>query len=80
MEILRKVINSDKLKDLFSIPESMEGSDVEVLVFPIKDRVLFKKTSDIETILNSITGIIQDEGMSLNDYREERLKKYAGID
>lgn len=31
--------------------------------------------SDVHTVLENITGIIQDEGKSLDDYRLERLEK-----
>lgn len=35
--------------------------------------------SDVHTVLENITGIIQDEGKSLDDYRLERLEKKTGI-
>ena len=74
MEVLREIINSDRLKTLFAVPKSMENMDVEVIVLPQRKEV------DVEAALKSITGIIRDEGMSLDDYRNERLEKYAGID
>lgn len=35
--------------------------------------------SDVHTVLENITGIILDEGKSLDDYRLERLEKKNGI-
>lgn len=35
--------------------------------------------SDVHTVLENITGIIKDEGKSLDDYRLERLEKKIGI-
>ena len=35
---------------------------------------------DVEALLDSITGIIPDEGKALHEYRQERLKKYEDID
>lgn len=35
--------------------------------------------SDVHTVLENITVIIQDEGKSLDDYRLERLEKKTGI-
>lgn len=35
--------------------------------------------SEVHTVLENITGIIQDEGKSLDDYRLERLEKKTGI-
>ena len=80
MEVLREIINSDRLKTLFTVPKSMENMDVEVIVLPLADKRRQKREVDVEAALKNITGIIQDEGMSLEDYRFERLEKYAGID
>ena len=80
MEVLREIINSDRLKTLFTVPKSMENMDVEVIVLPLADKRRQKREVDVEAALKNITRIIQDEGMSLEDYRNERLEKYAGID
>ncbi len=80
MEVLREIINSDRLKTLFAVPKSMENMDVEVIVLPLADKRKQRKEVDVEAALKNITGIIRDEGMSLDDYRNERLEKYAGID
>ena len=80
MEVLREIINSDRLKTLFTVPKSMENMDVEVIVLPLADKRRQKREVDVEAALKNITGIIQDEGMSLEDYRNERLEKCAGID
>ena len=58
----------------------MENMDVEVIVLPLADKRKQQRDVDVEAALKNITGIIQDEGMSLDDYRNERLGKYAGID
>ena len=80
MEVLREIINSDRLKTLFTVPKSMENMDVEEIVLPLADKRRQKREVDVEAALKNITRIIQDEGMSLEDYRNERLEKYAGID
>lgn len=71
MEILREIINSDMLNPLFAVPKSMENMEVEVIVLPLADKK--KKEVDVEAALKNITGIIWDEGMSSDDYRNERL-------
>ena len=80
MEVIREIINSDRLKTLFAVPQSMENMDVEVIVLPLADKRKQQRDVDVEAALKNIPGIIQDEGMSLDDYRNERLGKYAGID
>lgn len=80
MEVLREVMNSNRLKTLFAVPKSMENMEVEVIVLPLADKRKHKREIDVEAALKSITGIIPDEGMSLDDYRNERLEKYVGVD
>ena len=53
---------------------------MEVIVLPLADKRKQRKEVDVEAALKNITGIIRDEGMSLDDYRNERLENYAGSD
>lgn len=64
MEVLREIINSDRLKPLFAVPKSMENMDVEVIVLPLADKRKQQREVDVEAALKNITGIIQDEEMS----------------
>lgn len=59
MEVLREIINSDRLKALFAVPKSMENMDVEVIVLPLADKREQRKEVDAEAALKSITGIIR---------------------
>lgn len=54
--------------------------NMEVIVLSLTDTRKQKKEVDVEAALKNITGVIRDEGLSLEDYRNERLEKYAGID
>lgn len=78
MEVLREIINSNKLKALFSVPKSMEDMEVEVIVLPLRYKNLSQK--DVTNILESITGIISDTGKTLEEYRLERLAEHESID
>lgn len=42
----------------------------------IPDRKLAEDKIDVEAIVTSLTGAIPDLGKSLEEYRDERLKKY----
>lgn len=42
----------------------------------IKSEKYAKDTIDVEAIVNSLIGVIPDTGKSLEEYRNERLKKY----
>ncbi|MCI6996882.1 MAG: UDP-N-acetylenolpyruvoylglucosamine reductase [Eubacterium sp.] len=39
-----------------------------------------KKSEDVESIVQSLVGVIPSIDMSLEDFREERLRKYEAID
>lgn len=79
MEVLREVINSNKLKTLFSIPKHMENMEVEVIVLPLRDKNSNTNEKDVIDTLKSITGIIPDTGKTLEDYRTERLREHESI-
>ena len=38
--------------------------------------VLAEEKEDVESLVRSLTGIIPDKGKTLEEYRNERLKKY----
>ncbi|MGN1184837.1 MAG: UDP-N-acetylenolpyruvoylglucosamine reductase [Oliverpabstia sp.] len=39
-----------------------------------------KKSEDVESIVQSLVGVIPSTDMSLEDFRDERLRKYEAID
>ena len=41
-----------------------------------KKETLTEEKEDVESIVKSLTGIIPDTGKTLEEYRNERLKKY----
>lgn len=45
-----------------------------------KRRKLTEENTDVEAIVASLTGAIPDTGRTLEDYRNERLKKYEIFD
>lgn len=55
-------------------------SNIEFLVNAQKQNIKSEKsakdTIDVEAIVNSLIGVIPDTGKSLEEYRNERLKKY----
>ena len=53
---------------------------MEVIVPPLADKRKQKREVDVDVALKNITGIIQDEGMSLDDYRIEKREKYVDVD
>lgn len=76
MEAVRRTINSNKLFTIFNLPLSLKDKEVEVFIIPVKS----KNKKNIKKTVDSLVGIIPNEGLSLSEYRDERLKKYEVID
>ncbi|MDE7283044.1 MAG: hypothetical protein K2N85_05605 [Lachnospiraceae bacterium] len=81
MEVLRKYIDADSLMAIMTLPETFKNRKLEVIVLPAEEQEKSsKKAVDIEQALQSLVGAIPYTDMSLEELREERLKKYENID
>ncbi|MBD5463400.1 MAG: hypothetical protein HDR24_10150 [Lachnospiraceae bacterium] len=81
MEVLRKYIDADSLMTIMKLPETFKNRKLEVIILPAEEQQkTFKRTSDIEQAIQSLIGAIPYTDMSLEELREERLKKYENID
>ena len=89
MEAVRQIVNSSLLDGIISLPEILKGKEVELVVYPIKsipkEKLPKFSRKEIDAMLEgsvtqSLIGIVKDEGMELEDYRTERLRKYDYID
>lgn len=80
MEIIRKFVDAKTLMSIISLPNTMRNKRLEVIILPAEEDESCDKNPDIESIVDSLIGSIPDNGISLGDYRAERLKKYENID
>lgn len=81
MEVLRKFIDADELMSIIQLPETMKNKKLEIIILPAEDTEKMEQRNDeIEDIVDSLTGILPDCGLTLDDYRTERLKKYEILD
>lgn len=85
MEVVRQFIDAEKLMSVISLPKSLQNSRLEIIVLPAENvkserTDTGKPASFISDIVDSLTGIIPDNGKSLEDYRAERLRKYEIAD
>ena len=81
MEVVRKIVDAKKLMSVIPLPETMRNRRVEVIVLPAEEqKVSVKKSGNIESLVDSLVGVIRDTGMTLEDYRAERLEKYENLD
>jgi hypothetical protein len=78
MEFVRKVIDSNALDQVLSLPHSFHNHKVEILIFPVQDRK--KHLNDLMegSITQSLIGAIPHAEISLDEIRALRLKKYDG--
>ena len=75
MDVVRKIVNASQLLSVIPLPEAFKNKKLEVIIIPAEDSVE-KNKREIEAAVDFLTGSISDEGMELEDYRNERLKKY----
>ena len=81
MEAIRKYIDADSLMTVMRLPEQFRNRKLEVLIIPADEpEKSSKKAADIDRALQSLIGAIPYTDMSLEELREERLKKYEDID
>lgn len=80
MEVVRRYMDADSLMTVMKLPEKFKNRKLEVIVLPAEEQENTpKKATDIEQALQSLVGAIPYTDMSLEELREERLKKYEDI-
>ena len=68
-------------QEVMRLPEQFRNRKLEVLIIPAEEpEKSSKKAADIDRALQSLIGAIPYTDMSLEELREERLKKYEDID
>ncbi len=81
MEIVRKYVDADSLMAIMRLPEKFKNRKLEVIVLPVEEQEKpLKEAADIDRAIQSLTGAIPYTDMSIEELREERLKKYENID
>ena len=71
MEVVRKIVDAKKLMSVIPLPETMRNRRVEVIVLPAEEQKVsenLKKSGNIESLVDSLVGVIRDTGMTLEDY------------
>ena len=76
MEVIRKFIDANTLMSIMNLPEAFRNQKLEVIVLPADEQVSQEQTKDIQNIIQSLIGSIPHTDLSLNELRDERLKKY----
>lgn len=81
MEVVRKYIDAENLMAIMRLPEKFKNRKLEVIILPAEEQEKpLKSAVDIDQAIKSMTGAIPYTDISLEELREERLKKYENID
>ncbi len=79
MEAIRRYVEAEELMTILSLPEQYRNRKLEVIVIPSDEKILAEKNEKSE-ILKSLVGSIPYTDFSLDELRNERIKKYETID
>ncbi len=80
MEAIRRYIDASSLMSIMALPETFKNRKLEVLVFPTEEQESKKEKIDIESVVQSLIGVIPDVEMTLEELREERRQKNETVD
>ena len=87
MEFVRQIVEGSELTNVIPLPTSLRSGKVEVIVLPIMEKASPSKYSGqnidemlVGSITQSLIGAIPISEISLEEIREERLKKYESVD
>ena len=67
MEAIRRYIDASSLMSIMSLPEIFKNRKLEVLVFPTEEQESKKEKIDIESVVQSLIGVIPDVEMTLEE-------------
>lgn len=78
MEVIRKFIDANSLMSIMTLPEAFRNQKLEIIVLPADEpeQTSEEQTKDVQNIVQSLVGSIPHTDLSLNELRNERLKKY----
>lgn len=78
MEVIRKFIDANSLMSIMTLPEAFINQKLEVIVLPANEpeQISEDQTKDIKNVVQSLIGSILHTDLSLNELRDEKLKKY----
>ena len=87
MEFVRQIVDGSELANVIPLPMSLRNGKVEVIVLPIAEKATPSRYSDEnidemleDSITQSLIGALPISDISLEEIREERLRKYESVD
>ena len=83
MEFVRKIVDASSLMKIMQLPDTLMNRKLEIIVLPVEDNQKEAlqqgmAVSGISDITQSLIGIIPISDITIEQIKEERLKKYEG--
>lgn len=83
MEFVRKIVDASSLMKIIQLPDTLMNRKLEIIVLPIDDtqNVTHQEGMDVSglsDITQSLIGSIPVSDITIEQIKEERLKKYEG--
>lgn len=84
MEFVRKIVDASSLLKIVQLPDALMNRKLEITVLPVEDNqkeMIHANTtvSGLSDITQSLIGSIPVSDITLEQIKEERLKKYSCI-
>ena len=81
MEFVRKIVDASSLMKIIKLPDTLKNRKLEIIVLPVdeneKEMIQGNITvSGLSDITQSLLGSIPASDITLEQIKEERLKKY----
>lgn len=83
MEFVRKIVDASSLMQIMQLPDTLMNRKLEIIVLPVEENqkgVLQEGMAvfDLSDITKSLIGSIPISDITIEQIKEERLKKYEG--
>lgn len=81
MEFVRKIVDASSLMKIVQLPDTLKNRKLEIIVLPVADNQeeITQESvavSGLSDLTRSLIGSIPASDMTVEQIREERLKKY----
>ena len=85
MEAVKQIVDSSVLNGIISLPQIFQNKKVEIMISLVESELPQFTDEELNTLMEgsitqSLIGALKDSNISINEYRDERLRKYEIAD
>lgn len=80
MEFVRKIVDASSLMKIMQLPDTLMNRKLEIIVLPVEEnqKGALQESMAVSDITQSLIGSIPISDITIEQMKEERLKKYEG--